>query len=97
MPSGGVDLGTGVLIYVTVTDQSHANVVPEGGGVFFTDTISGKVTAFNGGAAVPLVDGKATLNVTPTVSGEHTISAHYGGVDASYAGSTGEAALSVFK
>jgi len=97
LPSGGVDLGTGVLIYVTVTDQSHANVVPEGGGVFFTDSISGKVTALNGGAAVPLVDGKATLNVTPTVSGEHTISAHYGGVDASYAGSTGEAALSVFK
>lgn len=96
-PSGGVDLGQGILIYATVTDQSHANVVPEGGGVLFTDTILGKVTALNGGAAVPLVDGKTTLRVTPTVAGEHTISAHYSGVDASYTGSTGEAVLGVYK
>jgi sugar lactone lactonase YvrE len=96
-PASGVDLGEGIVIYATVTDQSHANVVPEGGGVTFTDTLSGKVTALNGGAAVPLVDGKATLNVTPTVAGQHTISAHYAGVDASYASSTGAAAVSVFK
>jgi sugar lactone lactonase YvrE len=96
-PSGGIVLGKVALIYVTVTDQSHANVIPAGGGVTFTDTISGKVTALNGGAAVPLVDGRTTLGLKPTVAGEHTISAHYSGVDASYGGSTGEAALSVYK
>ncbi len=96
-PSGGVNLGEGILIYATVTDQSHANVVPERGGVIFTDTISGKVTVLNGGAAVPLADGKTTLGVRPTVAGVHTISAHYSGVDAGYAGSTGEAAVSVYK
>jgi hypothetical protein len=96
-PTGGVDLGNPILISVTVTDQSHASVVPEGGGVLFTDTLLGKPTALNGGAAVPLVNGKATLRVTPTVAGQHTLSGHYNGVNAIYAGSTGEAALSVFK
>ena len=96
-PSGGVNLGHTFLISVTVTDQSRASVVPEGGGVLFSDTLLGKVTALNGGAAVPLINGKATLRVTPAVAGEHTLSAHYKGVDAIYAGSTGKAALSVFK
>jgi hypothetical protein len=96
-PSGGVHLGGRILIYATVTDQSHANVLPEGGRVIFTDTISGKVTALNGGAAVPLVNGRTTLRVAPTVAGVHTISAHYSGVDATYASSTGEALVSVYK
>ena len=57
----GVKRNLGAVITVTVTDQSHAHVVPQGGGVTFTDTISGKTTALNGGAAIALVDGKATL------------------------------------
>jgi hypothetical protein len=68
---------------------------PTGGGVTFTDSVGGTTVSLNGGAAVPLSDGEAVLNVIPTVAGTHTITAHYGGVNDSFAGSTGEASLTV--
>jgi hypothetical protein len=72
------------------------SIVPEGGGVTFTDTVGGKAVVLNGGAPVPLSGGKAVLSMIPKVAGEHAISAHYGGVNASFASSTGEAALTVY-
>jgi hypothetical protein len=50
----------------------------------------------NGGAPVPLSSGKAVLSMIPKVAGEHAITVHYGGVNASFASSTGEAALTVY-
>jgi hypothetical protein len=80
----------------TVTDTSMSSIVPQGGGVTFTDTVGGKAVVLNGGAPVPLSGGKAVLTMIPKVAGEHAITAHYGGVNASFAGSTGEAALTVY-
>jgi hypothetical protein len=45
---------------------------------------------------VPLSGGKAVLSMIPKVAGEHTITVHYGGVNGSFAGSTAEAALTVY-
>jgi sugar lactone lactonase YvrE len=92
-----IKLGLGVTLTATVTDTTTVSIVPEGGGVTFTDTLLGKTVVLNGGAPVPLSGGKATLNITPHVAGEHTITAHYGGVNASFVSSTGEAALAVYR
>jgi sugar lactone lactonase YvrE len=92
-----VKVGLGVTITATVTDTSTLSIVPEGGGVTFTDIVLGKPVSLNGGAPVPLSGGKAVLNLIPRVAGEHTITAHYAGVDASFAGSTGQAALTVLR
>jgi hypothetical protein len=51
---------------------------------------------FEWGTPVPLSSGKAVLSIIPKVAGEHAITAHYGGVNSSFAGSTGEAALTVY-
>jgi sugar lactone lactonase YvrE len=88
--------GLGVTMTTTVTDTSMSSIVPQGGGVTFTDTVGGKAVVLNGGAPVPLSGGKAVLTMIPKVAGEHAITAHYGGVNASFAGSTGEAALAVY-
>jgi len=88
--------GLGVTMTATVADTSVLSIVPEGGGVVFTDTVGGKAVVLNGGAAVPLSGGKAVLTMIPKVAGEHAITAHYGGVNAGFAGSTGEAALTVY-
>jgi hypothetical protein len=80
----------------TVADTSVLSIVPEGGGVTFTDTLGGKAVVLNGGAPVPLSGGKAVLTMIPKVVGEHAITVHYGGVNASFASSTGEAALTVY-
>jgi sugar lactone lactonase YvrE len=90
-------LGAGITISATVTDTSTLSIVPQGGGVTFTQTLNGVVTALNGGAPVPLVNGQATLNLTPKVAGQYTITANYGGVSTSFASSTGAAPLSVFR
>jgi hypothetical protein len=79
----------------TVTDTSVLSKIPQGG-VTFTDTVSQQTVTLNGGAPVPLSGGQAILRFIPSVAGEHTITAHYGGVNASFAGSTGEAALTVY-
>jgi hypothetical protein len=88
--------GLGVTMTVTVADTSVLSIVPQGGGVTFTDTVAGKTEVLNVGAPVPLSGGKAVLTVIPKVAGEHVITAHYGGVNAGFAGSTGEAALAVY-
>jgi sugar lactone lactonase YvrE len=92
-----IKLGLGVTLTATVADTSTVSIVPEGGGVTFTDTLLGETVVLNGGAPVPLSGGKATLNITPHVAGEHTITAHYGGVNASFVSSTGQAALAVYR
>jgi sugar lactone lactonase YvrE len=88
--------GLGVTMTATVTDTSVLSVVPEGGGVTFSDRLGGKTDVLNGGVPVPLSGGKAVLSMIPKVAGEHVITVHYGGVDASFAGSTGEASLTVY-
>jgi len=92
-----IKVGLAVVITATVRDASYAAIIPQSGNVSFTDTVLGKTTALNGGAAVPLSDGKASLKIVSTVTGEHTITAHYGGVNASFASSTGESAFSTSK
>jgi hypothetical protein len=89
-----VKVGLAIVITATVSDASYSAIIPQGGNVTFTDTAKGKTTALNGGVAVPLSNGKATVELVSSVPGEHTITAHYGGVNASFAGSTGESAFS---
>ncbi|MGC2398285.1 MAG: Ig-like domain repeat protein [Acidobacteriaceae bacterium] len=89
-----VAVGLGVTITVTVTDTSTSATVVQGG-VSFTDSVGGQVLSLNGGAAVPLSGGKVVLTIVPSVAGAHTITAHYGGVDDSFLGSTAEASLTV--
>jgi Big-like domain-containing protein len=89
-----VKAGLGVTITVTVTDTfSPATIVQ--GGVTFTDSVGGQVVSLNGGAAVELSQGKAVVTMVPSVAGAHVISAHYGGLDNSFLGSTGQASLTV--
>jgi sugar lactone lactonase YvrE len=88
--------GHGVTMTATVADTSVLSIVPEGGGVTFTDTLGGKAVVLNGGVPVPLSGGKAVLSMIPKAAGEHAITAHYGGVNASFASSTGGAALAVY-
>jgi hypothetical protein len=87
-------VGLGVTLTVTVTDTTNAGSVPTGG-VTVTDTVGNVSTSLNGGAPVPLSGGKAVLTMIPSVAGTHTITAHYNGVDASFAGSTIAADLNV--
>jgi hypothetical protein len=89
-----VKVRLGVTIIVTVTDTINAASVPTGG-VSLTDTVGNVNTSLNGGVPVPLSGGKAVLTMIPGVAGTHTITAHYNGVDAGFAGSTIEADLSV--
>ena len=89
-----VTVGLGVTITATVIVTANSATVPNGG-VTFTDSVGGTTVSLNGGAAVPLTDGKARLNVIPRVAGAQTITAHYGGVNDSFASSTGRASLTV--
>jgi streptogramin lyase len=89
-----VGVGLGVTMIVTVADTANAATFPQGG-VTFTDTVGSQVVSLNGGAPVVLSNGKATLTMDPSVAGVHTIAAHYGGVDASFLSSTGQASLTV--
>jgi sugar lactone lactonase YvrE len=92
-----VKVGRAIVIMVTVSDASYTSIIPQGGSVSFTDTVLGKATVLNGGDAVPLSDGKAAIEIVSRVAGEHTITAHYGGVNASFAASSGESAFSTSK
>lgn len=87
-----VDLG--LTMIATVIDTTKSATVPNGG-VTFTDSVGGTTVSLNGGAAVPLTDGKASLNIIPSTAGAHTITAHYDGVDDSFVSSTGQASLTV--
>jgi sugar lactone lactonase YvrE len=89
-----VTVNLGVTIIVTVTDTYNPAVIDQGD-VTLTDTVGSQVVSLNGGAPVALSNGTAQLTMTPSVSGTHTITAHYGGVDASFLASTGTATLTV--
>jgi sugar lactone lactonase YvrE len=86
-----VKLGLGVTVVATVTDTVNPSTLAQGA-VTLTDSVSGPL---NGGAAVALSNGKATVTMIPSIAGAHTISAHYGGVDDSFLGSTGRVTLTV--
>ena len=47
-----IKLGLGVTMTATVADTSVLSIVPEGGGVTFTDSVGGVTVTLNGGAAV---------------------------------------------
>ncbi len=77
-PTSLVD-GHAATLTAVVSDTTTPATVPTGG-VSFTDTVGTTVVSLNGGAAVSLVAGTATLQVTPTVVGVHTITANFVGV-----------------
>ncbi len=70
--------GQAATLTAVVSDTTTPATVPTGG-VSFTDTVGTTVVSLNGGVAVPLVAGTATLQVTPTVVGVHTITANFVG------------------
>jgi len=88
-----VQVGLGVTITVTVVNTSNASIVPQGV-VTVTDTVGSQVTTLNGGAAVTLSDGKATLTMAPSVAGTHIITAYFGGGNG-FLATTGQASLTV--
>jgi hypothetical protein len=63
---------------VVVTDPTTPATSPTGS-ISFTDTVGTTVVSLNNGTAVPLVAGTATLQVTPTLVGVHTITANFVG------------------
>jgi sugar lactone lactonase YvrE len=75
-----VTAGSPVTILATVTDTNNSGTVPTGS-VTLTDTLGTTVTPLNGGNAVPLVSGVATLSsVTLSGVGQHIITVIYAGV-----------------
>jgi len=85
-----VDIGESFTITATVTDTGagHTSTIPTGG-VSFSDTVGSTVMSLNGGSAVTLVSGVATLTgVALGVSGAHTITANYEGVNGSFLASS---------
>ena len=87
-----VMVNLGVTITVTVTDTVTPATTAQGM-VTVTDNVgSGPVVVLG---EVTLSSGKAVLTMVPSVAGNHTITAHYGGVDASFLGSTSQTILSV--
>jgi streptogramin lyase len=88
-----VQVDLGVTITVTVVNTTNASIVPQGV-VTVTDTVGSQVTTLNGGAAVTLSNGKATLTMVPSVAGTHTITAYFGGGNG-FLATTGQASLPV--
>ena len=84
--------GQSFTISVTVTDMTGVGVPT--GGVTLTDTLGANLVALNGGVAVPLVAGVATLNAALSGSGTHTIDATYQG-DTGFGGSSGSSDMLV--
>jgi hypothetical protein len=76
-PTSVVD-GQSATLTAVVSDTTTPATVPTGG-VSFTDTVGTSVVSLNSGVAVPLAAGRATLQVTPTVVGVHTITANFVG------------------
>jgi sugar lactone lactonase YvrE len=73
-----VVVGQAATLTAVVSDTTTPSTVPAGG-VTFTDTVGTTVVSLNGSAPVPLLAGTATLQVTPTVIGVHTITANFAG------------------
>ncbi len=93
--SGRIRQRLGFEVLATVADTSNAATVPLGGYVTFTDTFLGVTSSLNGGVGVPLSNGRASLNLIASKPGTHTLTAHYGGVDARFVASTGQALFSM--
>jgi DNA-binding beta-propeller fold protein YncE len=70
--------GQTATLTAVVSDTTTPATVPAGA-VSFSDTVGTTTVSLNGGAAVTLVAGTATLQVTPTVVGVHTITANFVG------------------
>jgi DNA-binding beta-propeller fold protein YncE len=73
--------GQSAMLTAVVSDTTTPSTVPAGT-VSFTDTVGSTTVPLNGGAAVTLVAGTATLQVTPSVVGVHTITANFVGATA---------------
>jgi large repetitive protein len=86
--------GLGVTIIVTVTDTSTPATIPHGS-VTVTDIVGGQTVTLNGGPALTLSNGEASITMVANTAGTHTITAQYGGVDNSFVGSAGQASLTV--
>ena len=86
--------GQAATLTAVVSDTTTPATVPTGG-VSFTDSVGGTLVSLNNGTAVALSGGIATLPVTLTVLGAHTITANYGGVSESFAVSTGSVSVTV--
>ncbi|MBZ5684902.1 MAG: Ig-like domain repeat protein [Acidobacteriia bacterium] len=97
MSASPVDIAESFTITATVADTTtgHTSTIPTGG-VTFSDTVGSSSVSLNGGSAVNLVNGVATLTgVTLSVSGSHTITANYQGVSGSFLASTNTGAVYV--
>jgi sugar lactone lactonase YvrE len=82
---------------VADTTSGHTSTVPTGS-VTFTDSVGSTVTSLNGGSAVSLSAGMATLTgVRLSGIGTHTITANYGGVSSTYLTSTGAGTVALSK
>jgi hypothetical protein len=90
-----VTVGQPVTLTATVIDTATSATSPWGGGVTFSDSVGGVMVSLNGGAAVPLSGGTATLTFSPSVAGAHTITANYADGCGCFAGSSGQASLTV--
>jgi sugar lactone lactonase YvrE len=87
--------GQTVTITATVTDTTTPSTTPTGS-VTFTDAVGSTITSLNGGTAVSLVSGVATLsNATLIGAGTHTISAQYSGVSSVFSASSGTGTVAV--
>jgi sugar lactone lactonase YvrE len=87
--------GQTVTIAATVTDSTTPSTTPTGS-VTFTDAVGSTITSLNGGTAVSLVSGVATLsNATLIGAGTHTISAQYSGVSSVFSASSGTGTVAV--
>jgi hypothetical protein len=91
--------GQTATITATVADTTsgHTSTVPTGP-VTFTDTVGSTITSLNGGSAVSLSAGIATLTgVRLSGLGTHTINASYGGVSSTYQASSNVATVPLSK
>jgi streptogramin lyase len=80
-------VGRAATLTATVSDTTSIGTVPTGS-VTFSDSVDGSL---NGGAAVPLVSGVATLTgvvLSGTVGTSHTITANYQGVEDTFLASS---------
>lgn len=94
-----VNIGQPLTVTATVSDTAagHTATVPTGA-VTFTDTVGATAVTLNGGSAVTLSAGTATLTgVTLSGSGTHTITASYSGVSGSFLTSSNTTTLAVTK
>ncbi len=93
------NIGQPLTVTATVTDTTtgHTATVPTGA-VTFMDTVGSTTVSLNGGSAVNLSAGHATLTaVSLSGAGTHTITANYVGITGSYLASSNTTILTVSK